>query len=178
MAIKKNKSFRQGKFVPKNRNKYKGKTLPFYRSGWERTFMSWCDESPSIIEWLSEEPKVPYFNPLSGTRWNYHPDFVIKIRSGDGFKVEMIEVKPKRETFPPERKKGKRRATLVEETKRWLMNTAKWDAAKSYCKERDWTFKVMYLENNNFKEAAHIRRGSLKKLIEEAKAFASQMKLH
>jgi len=170
--------WKQGTFVPKNRQKYLGKKLPFWRSSWERTFMDMCDSSAKIVEWKSEEPKVPYLNPLTGTRWNYHPDFVIKIKDGRGTRVEMIEVKPKRETFPPERKKGKRKKTLLEETKRWLMNTAKWHAAKSYCKERGWTFKVMYLENNNFKEASHIRRGNLTKLVEDAKGFASQMKFH
>lgn len=178
MANKKVNSFRQGKFVPKNREKYKGKKLPFYRSGWEKTFMNTCDNSSQIVEWMSEEPKVPYLNPLTGTKWNYHPDFVIKIKDARGTRVEMIEVKPKRETFPPERKKGKRKTTLIEETKRWLMNTAKWYAAKSYCEERGWTFKVIYLENNNFKEATHIRHGDLKKIIEEAKGSASQTKLH
>lgn len=160
------KKFRQGKFIPQNRSKYIGSSLPYFRSSWERTFMDWCDKSPTVIEWCSEQPKVPYLNPLTGTKWNYHPDFVIKIRDSKGIRVEMIEVKPKRETFPPVKSKGKRKSTLMEETKRWIMNSAKWAAAKDYCKRNNWIFKVMYLEDNSFKEAKHIRLANSEKLTE------------
>ena len=41
----------KGKYKPKNRNKYKGDpTKIIYRSLWERRFMVYCDENPSIIK--------------------------------------------------------------------------------------------------------------------------------
>ena len=51
----------KGKYKPKNRSKYKGDpTKIIYRSLWERRFMVYCDENPSIIKWASEEVVIPY----------------------------------------------------------------------------------------------------------------------
>ena len=51
-----------GKFIPKNRNKYKGNPKKIvYRSLWERSFMKYCDSNPSILEWSSEEIIIPYY---------------------------------------------------------------------------------------------------------------------
>jgi len=36
-------NFAQGIFVPKNPEKYIGNHKPKYRSGWEFTFMQFCD---------------------------------------------------------------------------------------------------------------------------------------
>ena len=40
--------FAQGKFNLKNPQKYIGTKTPTYRSGWEFTFMKFCDEHPAI----------------------------------------------------------------------------------------------------------------------------------
>jgi hypothetical protein len=55
----------KSKFVPKNSAKYIGKHEPIYRSSWEYTFMTICDNHPSIIQWASEPFKIPYENPIT-----------------------------------------------------------------------------------------------------------------
>ena len=42
--------FRQGVFTPRNRDKYRGKTLPIYRSGWELKFFRWCDLNENVMK--------------------------------------------------------------------------------------------------------------------------------
>ena len=77
--------------MPKNRAKYKCTRLPFFRSDWERRMMEQIDNNPNVIEWISENPEVPYINPMTGTKWNYHPDFVVKYKDGGTTRIDMIE---------------------------------------------------------------------------------------
>ena len=50
-----------GKFKPKNITKYKGDyTKITYRSGWELRCFKWCDDSPMVKYWSSEEVVIPY----------------------------------------------------------------------------------------------------------------------
>lgn len=151
--VQKSSNLHQGFFVPKNKEKYKGVRLPFYRSGWERIFMEFLDNNPSVVEWISEKPEVEYINPLTGTKWHYHPDFVVKLKDSNGSRIEMIELKPKHETEPPLNGLKKRKKTLKEQQERWILNSAKWEAARNYCKRNKWNFRVLYMEKNIFKEA-------------------------
>ena len=57
--------FAQGKYNLKNPSKYVGTKSPTYRSGWEFTFMKFCDEHRAISQWASEAVKIPYRNPLT-----------------------------------------------------------------------------------------------------------------
>ena len=53
-----------GYFKPKNPTKYRGNpTNIVYRSLWERKFMVFCDNNPSILQWGSEEIIIPYRAP-------------------------------------------------------------------------------------------------------------------
>ena len=93
----------KGRFRPKNHKKYKGDpTKVYYRSLWERRFMHYCDNTPSILEWNSEEIIIPYVSPLDNRIHRYFPDFYIKVRNVSGtVRREIIEVKPKRQCEPP-----------------------------------------------------------------------------
>jgi hypothetical protein len=54
----------------------------------------------------------------------------------------MIEVKPKKQTMEPEKKK---RVTIqyINEVVTWGVNQAKWKAATEYCLDRGWQFMLM-----------------------------------
>jgi hypothetical protein len=53
-----------GYFKPTNPQKYRGNpTNIVYRSLWERKFMVFCDNNPSILQWGSEEIIIPYRAP-------------------------------------------------------------------------------------------------------------------
>ena len=58
--------YANGKYQIKNLEKYIGKKTPTYRSSWEFTFCSFCDNNPSVVNWASEAIQIPYFNPVSG----------------------------------------------------------------------------------------------------------------
>ena len=104
------------------------------------------DNSPDILAWSSENVAIPYLSPLDGRIHRYFPDFLIKRKSAKTGKVEMIliEVKPNKECKAPALKGGgKPTRTYLREVATWGRNDAKWRAAKLYCEERGWIFKIM-----------------------------------
>jgi hypothetical protein len=141
----------KGRFKPTNPGKYKGDpTKIIYRSLWELKVMRRLDQHPDIIEWQSEELAISYLNPVKGKTSRYFPDFVVKKRVGDNkYQVIMIEVKPKKQTMPPDPSRrnntptGRVSRRYLNEAATYAINEAKWKAAQRYCKERGWIFQIM-----------------------------------
>ena len=130
--------FAQGKFNLKHPEKYVGTKTPTYRSGWEFTFMKFCDEHPSVSQWASEAIRIPYRNPLTGKQTIYVPDFFIVYSDRGGKqRVELIEVKPKNQAV--KEKLGRNRANQAH----WVVNQAKWEAARAWCKQKGIFFRVI-----------------------------------
>lgn len=134
----------KGKYQPSNPQKYKGdSTNIIYRSLWERKFMVYCDTNQNILEWKSEEIALPYRSPLDGKIHRYFPDFYIKVKENDGqIKKYIIEIKPKKQTMEPKVQKRKTKSYIYEVTE-WAKNQAKWKAAKEFCKDRGYEFKLL-----------------------------------
>ncbi len=134
--------FAQGKFRLKFPEKYSGTRMPTYRSSWEYTFMKFCDEHPSVSQWASEAVKIPYRNPLTGKQTIYVPDFfIVYADKGGKQKVELIEVKPKNQAV--KENLGRSRSNQAH----YIMNMAKWSAAKSWCKQKGIFFRVITEED-------------------------------
>ena len=77
--------YHQGKFHPRNPQKYKGDYNNIvYRSSWEVHFMRYCDRNDNIIEWGSEEIFIPYFDPTTKKLRRYFPDFIMKVKDNQG----------------------------------------------------------------------------------------------
>ena len=133
-----------GTFRPSNPQKYVGDhTNIIYRSSWECRVMNWLDKNPSILSWASEEVIIPYRSPVDGKMHRYFPDFVVKSRGRDGsLKTMMLEVKPKRQTQEPEKKKRVTKQ-YINEVVTWGVNQAKWKAATEYCLDRGWQFMLI-----------------------------------
>lgn len=130
--------FAQGKFRLKFPEKYAGNRTPTYRSSWEYTFMKFCDEHPNVSQWASEAVKIPYRNPLTGKQTIYVPDFfIVYADKGGKQKVELIEVKPANQS--DRNKLGRSRANQAH----YVMNMAKWEAARSWCKQKGIFFRVI-----------------------------------
>jgi len=121
----------------------------FYRSSWERRFMTFCDQNDSVLSWASEEVVVPYVSPLDGRRHRYFVDFWVRMRKPDGSIEEgLIEIKPKRQTVKPEPPKTKRVSkSKLFEIRNWMINSSKWAAAEEYCKDKGWTFRLLTEDN-------------------------------
>jgi hypothetical protein len=127
----------QGIFKPRNPEKYAGHRNPRYRSSWELTFMQFCDNNPSILNWASESIKIPYRHPLTGRQTVYVPDFFILYEDRNGRKhAEIIEIKPSSQTFIQEAKSVNNKAALV-------VNYAKWEAAKKWAEKNKCYFRIV-----------------------------------
>ena len=127
-----------GRFIPKNPQKYVGKSAPTYRSGWEFTFMQFCDNNKNIIRWASEPFMVPYIHPLTGKRANYIPDFFVVYTNKTGSTIaEVVEIKPKKQSLIESKTASAKDKMIV------AINHAKWAAAMAYCKAQGYTFRVI-----------------------------------
>ena len=128
-----------GDFIPKNPAKYNGTYPIHYRSSWEQTAMHFFDSHPNIIAWSSESISIPYRNPLTGKWSMYIPDFLINYIDKSGNQhVEMIEIKPLKETPGYSEKRVDARTKLAQ-----AINMAKWSAAQAFCAKRGISFRVM-----------------------------------
>ena len=128
----------QGIFTPTNPQKYIGKHNPKYRSGWEFTFMQFCDKNDAVLKWASEAIAIPYMNPITGKRANYIPDFFIVYQNKYGKQIaEMVEIKPKKQSLIESRTASARDRAIV------AVNHAKWAAANAYCKQNGFKFRVV-----------------------------------
>lgn len=135
--------YRQGIYKPINTSKYKGDpTNIVYRSSWELKLFSWLDRSSACIQWASEEYYIPYVSPVDGKPHRYFVDVQATfIDSNGNKKTYVIEIKPFVQTQPPKNTKNKR--VLMEATATYAVNQAKWEAAKKFCQERGYIFKIV-----------------------------------
>lgn len=112
----------RGRYRPVNESKYRGNINRItYRSMWERRFMLYCDRSPNILKWSSEELHIPYYFEEDSKWHNYYPDFVVDTLDG---RTIVVEIKPHYQ-------------------RGYKKNKAKWKTAREYCKEYGYEFKVM-----------------------------------
>jgi hypothetical protein len=133
----------QGQYVVQNPAKYVGKGTPRFRSGWEHSFMRFCDNNDHILQWASESIAIPYRHPLTGKMTQYIPDFLITYRNRDNtVRAELIEIKPKKQSVVESKMSSRDRAVVA-------INYAKWDAATKWARRNGMTFRVI-TENDMF----------------------------
>lgn len=141
------RNWAQGIYEIQNPSKYVGKRRPRYRSGWEMSFMRFCDLNPNVLQWASEAIQIPYRNPLTGKQTHYVPDFLITYRTRDNtMRAELIEIKPRGQSEIVEGQRPRDRAVVA-------INMAKWDAATKWCKKQGLTFRVI-TEDHMFRNGA------------------------
>lgn len=128
----------QGIYEVKNPAKYVGKHKPKYRSGWELTFMIFCDNNKSVLYWASEALQIPYRNPFTGKQTVYIPDFFVVYENRNKQKIaEVVEIKPKKQSLIESKVANAKDRMVV------ALNHAKWQAAMAYCKRFGYTFRVV-----------------------------------
>jgi hypothetical protein len=129
--------YAQGKYTVKNPAKYMGRKAPTYRSSWEFTFMSFCDNNPAVLNWASEAVSIPYYNPVKGRQTIYVPDFlVVYVDANQKQHTELIEIKPSTETTMESAKSYRDKLSVA-------MNMAKWAAADSWARANNMRFRVV-----------------------------------
>ena len=142
----------KGKYKPSYPEKYNGDpTNIIYRSLWERKFCVYCDLNENILSWSSEEKAIPYRSPIDGKVHRYFPDFLIKVRESNGsIKKYMIEIKPSKQTVPP-KKPQRQTKKYISEVYEYAKNQSKWEAAKDWCADRGYEFKIITENELNIK---------------------------
>jgi hypothetical protein len=130
----------QGKFAPKNPEKYMGDAKNIiYRSSWELKLMTRLDLDPGVVRWASEEFAIPYFDPVESKTRRYFPDFFVENVHGQKY---VLEIKPLAQTKPPP-KRTKQTKRYITEVHTFIINNSKWTSAEKFCKERGWEFKLV-----------------------------------
>ena len=133
----------QGPYTVINREKYVGNGTPRYRSGWELSFMKFCDSNDHVLQWASESIAIPYRNPVTGKMSQYIPDFLVTYRNKNNtMRAELIEIKPKKQSVIESKMSSKDRAIVA-------INYCKWDAASKWARKNGLTFRVI-TENDMF----------------------------
>jgi len=134
----------KGRYIPKNPSKYAADpTKIIYRSMWEKKFMIFCDTNESVLRWGSETIVVPYRSPVDGKIHKYFVDFIVETVNKNGHKeVQLIEIKPKKQTNEPKKKTRITRRYLYE-VQTYAVNQAKWKSASEFAENRGWKFKIL-----------------------------------
>ena len=138
--------YHQGKFIPHNPQKYIGdSTNIIYRSKWELLFLRWADSTSSVLKYSSEECVIPYISPIDGKQHRYYIDFYIQVLQSNGtIKTFLVEVKPYAQTQPPKLGKNSILSESYQNSVRtYMINQAKWEAARKVCKARNWEFMII-----------------------------------
>lgn len=141
------------RYKPENPDKYVGNPNNIIcRSLWERKVCKYLDNNINVIQWASEEIAIPYISPLDNKNHRYYPDFLAEIKTRQGsIETHLIEVKPYKQTKPPI-KKAKRTKTYEINKRTYIINEAKWKAAKKLCEDNEWKFTLL-TEKQLFKES-------------------------
>lgn len=128
----------QGRYTPTNPSKFEGDLNNIiFRSSWELRCLQFFDNNPAITKVLSEEIKIPYWNPVKKRPANYYPDFYIELTDKNGvLRRELIEVKPISQVME------QKSETLYAKLSR-AVNYAKWEAAGKWCIERGVNFRIL-----------------------------------
>jgi len=136
------------KYITQNSSKYIGNPDKIIcRSLWERRVCKYLDENVNVIRWGSEEVKIPYYSPIDDKIRRYYPDFIAELKDKQGkIKTYIIEVKPKKQTKPPNPKKKKNRS-FIQEQITYTTNKAKWESAKQFCDQNGWKFIILTEDN-------------------------------
>ncbi len=133
-------NYSQGFYTILNPEKYVGKGTPKYRSGWELTFMRFCDNHPSVVSWASECVRIPYKNPFTGRDTFYVPDFLVTYQVNGVNRAELIEIKPKAQAVMELARSQQEKMAVA-------LNMCKWQAAQIWCKRMGATFRILTEED-------------------------------
>lgn len=105
--------------------------------------MEYADCNTRIVKWSSESTVIPYVSPVDGQFHRYFMDFKVSIVSPDNaLHTYLVEIKPQSQVDPP--KVGRRKTkSYVKSVMTYGVNSAKWEAAEKYAKERGWKFLIL-----------------------------------
>ena len=104
-----------------------------YRSSYEKKFIGWLENSPTVKYWGSECLKIPYYYVRDQKTHTYYPDYFIEMTDG---RCMVVEIKPSSQTVKP----------INENSwvaKEYLKNMCKWKATMEFCQKKGYKFKIL-----------------------------------
>ena len=114
-----------------------------FKSSLELRCIRYCDMNIHITKFSLEPFCIPYLSPKDGKIHRYFIDFFIEFSNGQKF---LVEVKSSGETVSPKipgKKTEKAILNYQKALQTFAVNTAKWESAKSFCKEKGLTFIIL-----------------------------------
>lgn len=143
-----NGKYRQGKYNLINKGKYIGDPDNIvFRSSWEYAFCQYLDNNEKIMKWACEQPIISYTD-LQGHLHRYYPDFFYEIKTNDDNLMNrvIVEIKPKKELYPPDKPKNETAKALENyeySVRTHIKNKLKWSASIDYAKKRGMEFVII-----------------------------------
>jgi hypothetical protein len=134
----------QGLYKPNQPLKYIGDINQIvYRSSWELRAFKWADNNENIIEWSSEPFPIKYFDHSTNKFRRYFPDLYLKVKDkNNDTKRYIVEIKPEKQTKPPQQRKKKTK-TYLNEIATYQKNVSKWSQAEKFCEDNNMLFKIL-----------------------------------
>ena len=115
----------------------------YYRSSLELKAFRYADFNKHIVKFSIEPYAIKYLKPSDGKIHRYYIDLFLVFSTGDKF---MVEIKPKSETIEPKKPKSKTTKSLLRYQQAMLtfvINQAKWQAARVFAEANDMRFVVL-----------------------------------
>jgi len=147
--IKPNKRgvYSQGYYILQNPHKYVGNpTNIIYRSSWENRFCRYCDLSENVLMWSSEPFPIKYVSPVDNKEHDYYIDFYVRILKNGKEQDYLVEIKPEASLKKPILEGSQTMKKLKNfnyEAKTFLVNAAKFSAAKKYAESIGYKFIIV-----------------------------------
>ena len=114
-----------------------------FKSSLELRCIRYCDMNIHITKYSLEPFAIKYLSPKDGKIHRYFIDFFIEFSNGQKF---LVEVKSSGETASPKLPGKKTEKAILNYQKAlqtFAVNSAKWESAKSFCKEKGLTFIIL-----------------------------------
>lgn len=130
----------KGIYKPQYPEKWINNTIS-YLSLWERRTFKFLENHPNVVKIGSETKVVRYYDETSQAERSYYIDLEIYFKSGAKY---LIEIKPHKQTIPPElrNKKGIRKNVKLSEAMLYKKNVSKWKSARNYAEKNGFIFEI------------------------------------
>ena len=115
----------------------------YYRSSLELKAFRYADFNKHIANFSIEPFAIPYLKPSDGKMHRYYIDLFLVFSTGDRF---LVEIKSKSETIEPKKSKSKTTKSLYRYQQAMLtyvINQAKWQAARTFAESNNMKFIVI-----------------------------------
>lgn len=116
-------------------SKCKNKESVVFRSSWELDYIKILESNDNVDWWTSECLCIPYLYNLK--RHRYYPDFLVHLKDGSYY---IVEIKPYHESVMPQLTEGKKYTqkqlkNFNYNKKVYIKNMFKWKSAQTFCEK-------------------------------------------